>query len=168
MSEWRSFKSELRAPASDAAGAPHHVSADGARRPDRGIGVGMVLAAFLFMKRMAEVTNVTASRASSKTRRRSPDESGAHLSPRRSPRTSRSTRSTARSSSGRPRRSRTPCREIARKPGCSSSACATCRPSTRPQCPHLRDLVRVTGDGTGRNPLRCPRPADSRAAALRR
>ena len=74
-----------------------------------GIGVGMVLAAFLFMKRMAEVTNIT-------ILRREFEETGAPLrrttgarsTAGRFRRASRSTRSTGRSSSARRRSSSRP------------------------------------------------------------
>ena len=59
MSEWRVFKSELSAPRSDAIVMVATFLLTVLVDLTIGIGVGMVLAAFLFMKRMAEVTNVT-------------------------------------------------------------------------------------------------------------
>ena len=60
MSEWRTFISEFRAPKSDVAVLADDVPA---RRCSWdltvAIEVGMVLAAFLFMRRMAEVTNIS-------------------------------------------------------------------------------------------------------------
>lgn len=58
MSEWRVFRSELRAPKSDAAVMLATFALTVAVDLSVAIGVGMVLAAFLFMKRMSEVTNV--------------------------------------------------------------------------------------------------------------
>ncbi len=58
MSEWRVFRSELRAPRSDAAVLVVTFALTVALDLSVAIGVGMVLAAFLFMRRMAEVTNV--------------------------------------------------------------------------------------------------------------
>jgi SulP family sulfate permease len=60
MSEWRSFKAELTAPKSDVAIMLTTFSLTVIADLTVAIQVGMVLAAFLFMKRMAEVTNVTA------------------------------------------------------------------------------------------------------------
>ncbi len=59
MAEWRVFKSELSAPRSDAIVMVATFLLTVLVDLTVGIGVGMVLAAFLFMKRMAEVTNVT-------------------------------------------------------------------------------------------------------------
>jgi sulfate permease, SulP family len=59
LSEWRTFLHELRAPRSDAAVMVATFLLTLLVDLTVGIGVGMVLAAFLFMKRMAEVTNVT-------------------------------------------------------------------------------------------------------------
>jgi len=59
LSEWRVFRSELRAPRSDAVVMVTTFLLTLVIDLTVGIGVGMVLAAFLFMKRMAEVTNVT-------------------------------------------------------------------------------------------------------------
>jgi SulP family sulfate permease len=58
MSEWRVFRSELRAPRSDAAVMLVTFALTVAVDLSVAIGVGMVLASFLFMKRMSEVTNV--------------------------------------------------------------------------------------------------------------
>jgi len=58
MSEWRVFRSELRAPRSDAIVLVVTFALTVALDLSVAIGVGMVLAAFLFMRRMAEVTNV--------------------------------------------------------------------------------------------------------------
>jgi SulP family sulfate permease len=60
MSEWRTFVSELRAPRSDALVLVTTFVLTVAVDLTVAIQAGMVLAAFLFMKRMAEVTNVTA------------------------------------------------------------------------------------------------------------
>jgi SulP family sulfate permease len=59
MAEWRVFKSELSAPKSDAVVMVATFLLTVLVDLTTGIAVGMVLAAFLFMKRMAEVTNVT-------------------------------------------------------------------------------------------------------------
>jgi SulP family sulfate permease len=59
MSEWRIFRSELSAPRSDAIVMVVTFLVTIFVDLPTGIGVGMVLASFLFMKRMAEVTNVT-------------------------------------------------------------------------------------------------------------
>jgi len=59
MSEWRVFRSELRATRSDAAVLVTTFLLTVLIDLTVAIGVGMVLAAFLFMRRMAEVTNVT-------------------------------------------------------------------------------------------------------------
>ncbi len=59
MSEWRIFASELSAPRSDATVMVVTFLVTIFGDLPTGIGVGMVLASFLFMKRMAEVTNVT-------------------------------------------------------------------------------------------------------------
>jgi SulP family sulfate permease len=59
MAEWRVFKSELSAPKSDAIVMLVTFLLTVLVDLTVGIGVGMVLASFLFMKRMAEVTNVT-------------------------------------------------------------------------------------------------------------
>jgi sulfate permease, SulP family len=59
MAEWRVFKSELSAPKSDAIVMLATFLLTVLVDLTTGIAVGMVLAAFLFMKRMAEVTNVT-------------------------------------------------------------------------------------------------------------
>jgi sulfate permease, SulP family len=59
LSEWRVFVHELRAPRSDALVMVTTFLLTLMVDLTVGIGVGMVLAAFLFMKRMAEVTNIT-------------------------------------------------------------------------------------------------------------
>jgi SulP family sulfate permease len=59
MAEWRVFKSELSAPRSDAIVMVTTFLLTVLVDLTTGIAVGMVLAAFLFMKRMAEVTNIT-------------------------------------------------------------------------------------------------------------
>jgi SulP family sulfate permease len=59
LSEWRVFVHELRAPRSDALVMVATFLLTLLVDLTVGIGVGMVLAAFLFMKRMAEVTNIT-------------------------------------------------------------------------------------------------------------
>ncbi len=60
MSEWRVFVAEFRAPKSDIAVLLTTFVLTVVVDLTVAIGVGMVLAAFLFMRRMAEVTNVTA------------------------------------------------------------------------------------------------------------
>ena len=60
MSEWRTFKSLLRSPRSDVAVLVTTFLLTVLVDLTVAIEVGMVLAAFLFMKRMAEVTNITA------------------------------------------------------------------------------------------------------------
>lgn len=60
MSEWRTFVSEFRAPLSDLVVLLVTFTLTVVIDLTVAIEVGMVLAAFLFMKRMAEVTNVTA------------------------------------------------------------------------------------------------------------
>jgi SulP family sulfate permease len=59
LSEWRVFVHELQAPKSDALVMLTTFLLTLVVDLTVGIGVGMVLAAFLFMKRMAEVTNIT-------------------------------------------------------------------------------------------------------------
>jgi SulP family sulfate permease len=59
MAEWRVFRSELSAPRSDAIVMVTTFLLTVLVDLTAGIGVGMVLASLLFMKRMAEVTNVT-------------------------------------------------------------------------------------------------------------
>jgi len=58
MSEWRVFVAELRGPRSDAAVLLTTFSLTLLIDLTMGIGVGMVLASFLFMRRMSEVTDV--------------------------------------------------------------------------------------------------------------
>ncbi|HEX6911680.1 MAG TPA: sulfate permease [Longimicrobium sp.] len=60
MSEWRVFRAELQAPRSDVVVLLTTFILTVAVDLTVAIQVGMVLAAFLFMRRMAEVTNVTA------------------------------------------------------------------------------------------------------------
>jgi sulfate permease, SulP family len=59
MSEWRTFKSEFRAPKSDIAVLLTTFLLTVLVDLTVAIEVGMVLAAFLFMRRMAEVTNIS-------------------------------------------------------------------------------------------------------------
>ncbi|HTO72533.1 MAG TPA: SulP family inorganic anion transporter, partial [Gemmatimonadales bacterium] len=59
MSEWRTFRSELRAPKSDVVVLLTTFTLTVLVDLTVAVEVGMVLAAFLFMKRMAEVTNVS-------------------------------------------------------------------------------------------------------------
>ena len=59
MSEWRTFRSELRAPKSDVAVLLVTFGLTVLVDLSVAVEVGMVLAVFLFMKRMAEVTNVS-------------------------------------------------------------------------------------------------------------
>ena len=60
MSEWRAFRAELRSPRSDVAVLLSTFVLTVMVDLTVALEVGMVLAAFLFMRRMAEVTNVTA------------------------------------------------------------------------------------------------------------
>jgi sulfate permease, SulP family len=60
MSEWRVFRSELRGPKEDAAVLVSTFALTVLVDLTVAIAVGMVLASFLFMKRMAEATNVSA------------------------------------------------------------------------------------------------------------
>lgn len=60
MSEWRAFRAELRSPRSDVAVLVSTFVLTVMVDLTVALEVGMVLAAFLFMRRMAEVTNVTA------------------------------------------------------------------------------------------------------------
>jgi SulP family sulfate permease len=60
MSEWRVFRAELRGPREDAAVLVTTFLLTIIVDLTVAIGVGMVLASFLFMKRMAEATNVSA------------------------------------------------------------------------------------------------------------
>lgn len=62
MSEWRTFLAELRSPKSDVAVLLTTFGLTVLVDLTVAIAVGMVLAAFLFIRRMAEVTNVTAIR----------------------------------------------------------------------------------------------------------
>jgi sulfate permease, SulP family len=59
MSDWRTFRAELSAPRSDAAVLVTTFTLTVVADLTVAIEVGMVLAAFLFMRRMAEVTNVS-------------------------------------------------------------------------------------------------------------
>jgi sulfate permease, SulP family len=77
MAEWRVFKSELSAPKSDAIVMVSTFLLTVLVDLTTGIAVGMVLAAFLFMKRMAEVTNVTVVSRDFQDTRQSGDVSGA-------------------------------------------------------------------------------------------
>src|SRR4051812_13039696 len=60
MSEWRVFRAELRGPREDAAVLVTTFLLTVIVDLTVAIGVGMVLASFLFMKRMAEATNISA------------------------------------------------------------------------------------------------------------
>ena len=78
MSDWRVFRSELSAPRSDAIVMVVTFLLTIMADLPTGIGVGMVLASLLFMRRMAEVTNVTAvSREFDEGLRGPSDDSGA-------------------------------------------------------------------------------------------
>jgi SulP family sulfate permease len=78
MSEWRVFRSELSAPKSDATVMLVTFLLTIVVDLPTGIGIGMVLASFLFMKRMAEVTNVTVvSREFDESIRGTSDDTGA-------------------------------------------------------------------------------------------
>ncbi len=75
MSEWRTFRAELRAPKGDVAVLLAVFALTVLVDLTVAIQVGMVLASFLFMQRMAEVTNVTA--VTRELRERAGDESDA-------------------------------------------------------------------------------------------
>ena len=77
MAEWQVFKSELSAPRSDALVMVTTFLLTVLVDLTTGIGVGMVLASFLFMKRMAEVTDVTVVSQEFQDTRTSTDTSGA-------------------------------------------------------------------------------------------
>ena len=77
MADWRVFRSELSAPKSDAIVMLVTFLLTLLVDLTVGIGVGMVLASFLFMKRMAEVTNVTLVSRELGDRGPSSDDSGA-------------------------------------------------------------------------------------------
>jgi SulP family sulfate permease len=77
MAEWQVFKSELSAPKSDALVMVTTFLLTALVDLTTGIGVGMVLASFLFMKRMAEVTNVTMVSREFQDAQPSADQSGA-------------------------------------------------------------------------------------------
>ncbi len=77
MAEWQVFRNELSAPRSDALVMVTTFLLTVLVDLTTGIGVGMVLASFLFMKRMAEVTNVTAVSDEFKDAPPSQDQSGA-------------------------------------------------------------------------------------------
>jgi SulP family sulfate permease len=77
MAEWQVFKSELSAPKSDALVMVTTFLLTVLVDLTTGIGVGMVLASFLFMKRMSEVTDVTMVSQEFQDTRPSADESGA-------------------------------------------------------------------------------------------
>ena len=77
MAEWQVFRSELSAPRSDALVMVTTFLLTVLVDLTTGIGVGMVLASFLFMKRMAEVTDVTVVSQEFQDPRTSTDTSGA-------------------------------------------------------------------------------------------
>jgi SulP family sulfate permease len=77
MAEWQVFKSELSAPKSDALVMVATFLLTVLVDLTTGIGVGMVLASFLFMKRMAEVTDITLVSQEFQDTRTSTDTSGA-------------------------------------------------------------------------------------------
>ena len=77
MAEWQVFRNELSAPRSDALVMLATFLLTVLVDLTTGIGVGMVLASFLFMKRMAEVTNVTVVSDEFKDAPSSQDQSGA-------------------------------------------------------------------------------------------
>jgi sulfate permease, SulP family len=77
MAEWRVFRSELSAPKSDAIVMVATFLLTVLVDLTTGIAVGMVLASFLFMKRMAEVTNVTLISQELQDTRPSSDHTGA-------------------------------------------------------------------------------------------
>jgi sulfate permease, SulP family len=77
MAEWQVFKSELSAPKSDALVMVTTFLLTVLVDLTAGIAVGMVLASLLFMKRMAEVTNVTLVSRDYQDTRPSTDQSGA-------------------------------------------------------------------------------------------
>ena len=77
LSEWRVFVHELHAPKSDALVMLTTFLLTLVVDLTVGIGVGMVLAAFLFMKRMAEVTNISIVRREFEETRAAGDDQGA-------------------------------------------------------------------------------------------
>src|SRR5918994_5535031 len=77
MAEWQVFKSELSAPRSDALVMVTTFLLTVLVDLTTGIGVAMVLASFLFMKRMAEVTDVTVVSQEFQDTRTSTDTAGA-------------------------------------------------------------------------------------------
>jgi sulfate permease, SulP family len=77
MAEWRVFRNELSAPKSDALVMLATFLLTVLVDLTTGIAVGMVLASFLFMKRMAEVTNVTLVSREVQDPKPSSDDSGA-------------------------------------------------------------------------------------------
>ena len=79
MSEWRSFRNELRGPRGDVAVLLTTFALTVLVDLTVAVQVGMVLAAFLFMRRMAEVTNVTMIRDSFEDR---PDGEGLYAARR--------------------------------------------------------------------------------------
>jgi SulP family sulfate permease len=80
MSEWRTFAAELRAPGSDVIVLLATFGLTVLVDLTVAIQVGMVLAAFLFMRRMAEVTNVS---MVTRELRDAPDEADANAASRR-------------------------------------------------------------------------------------
>ena len=108
MSEWRTFRAELRTPRSDVAVLLTTFLLTVLVDLTVAVEVGMVLAAFLFMKRMAEVTNVqviTREMMRRRGRRTEAAEDGVQKRRGRCRAGSRCMTSTGRSSSARPRRS---------------------------------------------------------------
>ena len=77
MAEWQVFRSELSAPRSDALVMLSTFLLTALVDLTTGIGVGMVLASFLFIKRMSEVTGVTLISQEFQDTRPSSDHSGA-------------------------------------------------------------------------------------------
>jgi SulP family sulfate permease len=77
LSDWRVFVSELRAPKSDMLVMVTTGVLTLLADLPTAVGVGIVLASFLFMKRMAEVTNITVSREFQDDPREANDDSGA-------------------------------------------------------------------------------------------
>ncbi|HEX6432670.1 MAG TPA: SulP family inorganic anion transporter [Gemmatimonadales bacterium] len=77
MAEWQVFRSELSAPRSDALVMVTTFLLTVLVDLTTGIGVGMVLASFLFMKRMAEVTDITVVSQEFQDTRTSSDTAGA-------------------------------------------------------------------------------------------
>jgi SulP family sulfate permease len=131
MSEREHFRTLLRAPRSDIAVLLTTFGLTVFADLTIAVGVGMVLASMLFMKRMAEVTNIGAF----KEEMDELDDRNIEATPTpwtcaTSPRTRKCTRSTAPSSSASPTACRIRCGSSSARPRPSSCACAASPRST--------------------------------------